>query len=360
LVYQCFSNAPCYDDGGAEHFWSDYYPNGIAVRFTPPASRWRVTGILVYGFTVDKDEKFFMVEVRDKDLNVIHRASLSISEYFKNAALHWARIPLPGVVVKGDFYVCVYPMLDFSGTQLWVAMDNDTAPYNCFLIDCYRQEAKDWKDGQAMIRVEGEEAFDFVEMTLNSISIDEDALELSFKIVIPGNDVEVRAILQVGSLTEDCEVIRRDGLYKVRIEWSKLSGLREPAKLLPSAKALNSTATLAIELNESLLSKYLELKEENGRLRAMVNSSSMKLRALRDKLEREENATTLLGISLKEYQGMISEKTRENEKLTEELNIMRLLAISLAILTVSLLIVLLRWRIRPSRFTGVIKCLEGH
>jgi len=133
-----------YDDGGAELFWSDYYPNGIAVMFSPPASRWKITAILIHGFIIDKGEKPFIVELRDRDLNVIFRTSLSVSEYFKNATLHWARIPLPNVTVRGDFYVCVYPMLDFNGTQLWIAIDNGTASDRCFLIDCYRQGLRDW------------------------------------------------------------------------------------------------------------------------------------------------------------------------------------------------------------------------
>ena len=68
-----------YDDSGAEGFWSDYYPNGMAVKFRPPASRWRITTILVYGFIIDRGEKPFMVEIRDEDLNVILRVSLLVS-----------------------------------------------------------------------------------------------------------------------------------------------------------------------------------------------------------------------------------------------------------------------------------------
>ncbi|MBO3809928.1 MAG: hypothetical protein FGF50_10125 [Candidatus Brockarchaeota archaeon] len=48
-----------YDDGGAEGFWSDYYPNGIAVRFTPPISRWRITAILIHGFAIFRGEVLY-------------------------------------------------------------------------------------------------------------------------------------------------------------------------------------------------------------------------------------------------------------------------------------------------------------
>jgi hypothetical protein len=333
-----------YDDGGAESFWSDYYPNGIAIRFGPPASKWRINAILIHGFIIDKGEKSFIVEIRDKDLNVIFRTSIPVSEYFKNATLHWARIPLPNVTVRDDFYICVYPMLEFNGTQLWIGIDNDTAPGNCFLIGCYKQEVRSFKGGQAMIRVEGEEIIDFIEIIPNSIFIDEDTLKISFKIVAPSDSVEVRATLQAGSLIEDCEVVFDKGLYRARIGWLMLSGIKEPAELSLSAKALNLTATLAIGLNETLFSKHLELKEENEWLRAMVNGSGIELGALRNKLEKEENTTALLRASLKEYQEMMSEKTEENERLTEELNMMRLLVVSLAVSTVFLLIVLVRRR----------------
>jgi len=332
-----------YDDGGAEFFWSDYYPNGIAIKFSPPSSRWRITGILVYGFMIDKGEKSFIVEIRDKDLNVFFRTSLPISEYFKNATLRWAEIPLPSITVRGDFYVCIYPMLDFNGTQLWIGIDNDTIPNNCFLIDCYKQEARSFKGGYAMIRVEGEDVIDFIEIIPNSIFIGEDALKLSFKIVAPSDSVEARATLKAGSLIEDCEVVFEKGLYETRVEWPRLLGIKEPAKLSLSAKAPNSTATLVIKLNETLFSKYLELKGENERLRIMVNSSIIELRASRDKLEKKENATALLRTSLKECQEMVSE-VKENEKLAKELSIMRILVSSLAVLTASLLTMLLKWR----------------
>ncbi|NHV98241.1 MAG: hypothetical protein HA496_01185 [Thaumarchaeota archaeon] len=142
-------------------------------------------------------------------------------------------------------------MLDFNGTQLWIAVDNDTISGNCFLIDCYRQGVRSFKEGQAMIKVEGEEVIDFIEIVPNSIFIDEDALKISFKIIAPCNSVEVGATLRVESLIEDCKVVCEKGLYETRIEWSRFSGLKEPAKLLLSIKAPNLTATLIIELDET-------------------------------------------------------------------------------------------------------------
>lgn len=343
-----FAMAPelAYDDGGAEEFWSDYYPNGMAVKFRPPSSRWRITAILIYGFMIDKDEKSFIVEVMDKDLNVIFRASLPISEYFKNATLHWAKVPLPGVIVEDDFYVCIYPMLDFNGTQLWIAIDDDTASDRCFLVDCYKQEVKSWKGGHAMIRVEGGEAINFIDIILDSISINEDALELYFKVTASSNDTKVRATIQMRSLTEDCEVVREKGLYKTRIEWSRLLNVKEPVKLMLSARTLNLTATLTIKLNETILSKYLRLKEENKHLETMMNSSKAEIEVLRNKLEKKGDATAFLSTLLKEYQEMLSEENEENERLIKELSILRLLTTSLATLMTFLLFRVLRRRAR--------------
>jgi len=198
-----------------------------------------------------------------------------------------------------------------------------------------------------MIRVEGEEAVNIIEIVPHSVSIGEDALELSFKTAGPSNDIELKATIQAGSLIEDCEVKYEKGLYKTRVEWLKLSGLKSPVKLLLVAKALNSTMTLTVGLNTSLFSKYVQLEEENERLRAMVNSSCVELR---DRLEKEDNNITLLSASLKEYREIISEKDEENKRLVEELNAMRLLTVSLAILTVFLLFPALRQRIHTGKF----------
>ncbi|MEM2930623.1 MAG: hypothetical protein QW797_07190 [Thermoproteota archaeon] len=96
-----------YDNGGAEYFWSDYYPNGMAVKFTPPAFRWKITAVLIYGFAVIKGNGSFIIEVRDGDFNLAFRGSFSISDCLKNATLDWVKISMPNIAVKGDFYVCV-------------------------------------------------------------------------------------------------------------------------------------------------------------------------------------------------------------------------------------------------------------
>lgn len=338
-----------YDDGGAECFWSDYYPNGITVRFTPPASIWRITSILVYGFAMDRGAKSFIIEVRDSGFNPIFRSSYPVSEFFKNATLDWAMLPLPNILVKGDFHVCIYPMLEPNGTQLWIAVDRDTFSGRSFLVDCYAGRVSKYEDGNMMVRVEGEEAASLVEKIADSISVKEEVLELTFRVASPGNVTGAKAILQTGSMMEECEVILENGFYRVAVEWSRLSGLTEPVRLILSVKTLNSTATLAIELSETLFSKYLWLRDENGFLKAMLNNSRLEREVLQHKLDAKDDAITTLRASLEAYEKRWLKETEGNEKLARELNVMRLLTGFLGSLTALLLIVLLRGKPMPTK-----------
>ncbi|MBO3842564.1 MAG: hypothetical protein FGF48_09165, partial [Candidatus Brockarchaeota archaeon] len=344
-----------YDDGGAEGFWSDYYPNSIAVRFTPPISRWRITAILIYGFAIIKSEKPFIIEVRESDFNVIFRASILVSNYFKNATLDWTRIPLPSVVVKGDFYVCVYPMLEPNGTQLWIAIDNDTVSGRSLLVDCYRQETKRYDRGNAMMRVEGEEATDFAEIIPDSIFVEEEVLRIFFRVITRSNVTEISAVLQRGPQTVDCKVVRKGELYEVVVDWPRLSGLKELAKLKLRAKTLNSTTTLVVKLGEILFSKYLRLRDESESLRAMLNNSKLKQEASEHVLGGEETDVTVLRASLEAYEKKWLKEAKEVEKLTRELNAMRLLTGFLGLSTVLLFIALLKRgpiQARPLRNEG--------
>ncbi|MEM2088852.1 MAG: hypothetical protein QXF52_09335 [Thermoproteota archaeon] len=331
-----------YDDGGAEGFWSDYYPNGMAVSFSPPASRWKITAILIYGFIIDRGGKPFIVEVRDEELNVILRASLPVFEYFKNATLNWAKIPLPSMIVTGDFYVCVYPMLEPNGTQLWIAVDEDNASGRSFLIDCYAGRLSRYEAGSAMVRVEGEEAACLAEIIVESISAGEEGLGLVFKVVSPSNATEVKAVLQTGSAIEDCKVTLEEKSYMVTVPWTELSGLTQPAGLVLSVKALNSTITLAIGLSEKLFSKHLKLMEENRLLKTVLNSSRLEQEALRSMVENREADATVLKASLEVSEGKWLKKAEEAERLARELHATRLLTIILGVSTVLLSILLLR------------------
>ncbi|MEM2050283.1 MAG: hypothetical protein QXP19_01985 [Thermoproteota archaeon] len=344
-----------YDDGGAECFWSDYYPNGIAVEFTPPALKWRITAVLIYGFAVVKGEKSFIVEVRDSCFNAVFRASFLISNHFKNATLDWARVPLPNIVMEGNFYVCIYPMLEPKGTQLWIAIDNDTISNRSFLVDCYKREMRKFDEGNVMIRVEGEETTDFIEIIPDSISVEEDALRIFFRIITTSNITDVNADLQTDSLIEDCGVMYRGELYEVTVNWPRFFGLEEPAKLMLRAKTLNSTAILVIKLSEAFFFKYLQLRGENELLKVMLNNSRLEQEALERMLEGKETDITIMRASLEAYEKKWLKGAEEVEKLTQELNLMKLLMGFLGLFTALLFSILLRRgliRARPLRGMG--------
>lgn len=296
--------------------------------------------------------KTFILEVRNSDFNMVFKASCSASEHFKNATLDWTRISLPGIIVRGDFYVCVYPMLEPNGTQLWIAVDNDTISDRSLLVDCYGQGMKKYDKGIAMIRVEGEEATDFIEIIPDYILMEEETLRLFFRITAISNITEVRAILQKGSLTEDCEVAYEDGLYEVMVDWSRLSGLEEPAKLALSAKTPNSTALLIVKLGETLLSTYFRLRDENTLLKTMLNSSKSEWEALEDKLRDREASIIALRSLLDAYEKKLLDEADENERLCGELNIFRILTVLLSASTLFLFVAVLRRRPFASLTSG--------
>jgi len=140
----CFADSDpvvSYDDGGANYYWSDFYPHGAAVRFGPPALPWKITAVHIYGFLIERGKAQFIVEIRDSDFNLIYKSSFATSEHFNNATVAWARIPLLNVTVVGDFYIRVYPLLETGKTELWIGVDNDSSIVaRSYLADCYEDK----------------------------------------------------------------------------------------------------------------------------------------------------------------------------------------------------------------------------
>ncbi|MBO3809929.1 MAG: hypothetical protein FGF50_10130 [Candidatus Brockarchaeota archaeon] len=99
-------------------------------------------------------------------------------------------------------------MLEPNGTQLWIDVDNDTASGRSFLVDCYEGKVSKYEAGNAMIRIEGEEAVSFAEIIIDFISVEEERLELAFRAAPPGNDTEVKATLQTGSKMGESRLTR--------------------------------------------------------------------------------------------------------------------------------------------------------
>ena len=370
------SGASCmmikYDDGEADYLWSDYYPNGVAVRFTPAALPWKITAALLYGFIINKGERYFIIEARDCDFNLVFKSSYNASEYFGNATLEWARVPLPNVTVRGGFYVSVYPMLEPEGTQLWIGIDNDTSCGRSFLVDGYKEKiVKGWETkqgkGNVMMRVEGEQANGFVEAPLDSISIAEDGIELSFRVSATSNVSEVKAALQLGSTVEGCEVNYKKGRYGVKIDWAKILRLTEPAKLTMNIKTSDSMTASTVRISSILLSKYLELEDENVRLRAALNSSKPERELLERKIENKDLDMAALNASLKIYEKRWLDEAQKAEGLDKELdelndqvNIFKVSTALFVISTASLLVLALRWRSRfDSTRNEMVRIIKG-
>ncbi|MEM3648160.1 MAG: hypothetical protein QW506_03230, partial [Thermoproteota archaeon] len=155
-----------YDDGSFDYAWSDFYPNGAAVRFTPPALPWRITGVVFYGLALERGgNMLFTLEVRDQFFNLVYTKQYATFQFFKNGTFGWANIPLPNLTVNGDFYVCIYPCFSLDATQLWIGVDDDPPISDrSLLVD--REEGRivrvwDENSGRPknfMIRAEGAQA----------------------------------------------------------------------------------------------------------------------------------------------------------------------------------------------------------
>ncbi|MEM2914349.1 MAG: hypothetical protein QXH91_02950, partial [Candidatus Bathyarchaeia archaeon] len=66
-----------HDDGGFDYGWSDFYPSGAAVRFSPPSPSWRIKSIRVHGVCSVKDYASFYVHIWDSGFNTKYSASFS-------------------------------------------------------------------------------------------------------------------------------------------------------------------------------------------------------------------------------------------------------------------------------------------
>jgi hypothetical protein len=107
---------------------------GEAVKFTAPKAGWKLSGIQVIGLTTynntTKDlapNSNFLVEVRDKDLNLLYKFADMQNLYF--ASTHEGRflsrsIMIPSIPVTGDFYVVFY---DRGSMRIGMEETNETS-----------------------------------------------------------------------------------------------------------------------------------------------------------------------------------------------------------------------------------------
>ena len=89
---------------------------GEAVKFTAPKAGWKLQKVRVLGWSgYNKSSQSFpadrniMLEIRDKDLNLLYKFADAQNNYFlSDAGPLFGEIEIPAVPVTGDFYVVFY------------------------------------------------------------------------------------------------------------------------------------------------------------------------------------------------------------------------------------------------------------
>jgi hypothetical protein len=89
---------------------------GEAVKFTAPKSGWKLQKVQIVGWSGfnQSAQKFpddgnIMIEIRDKDLNLLYKFADAQNNYFlSDAGPLFGEIEIPAVAVTGDFYVVFY------------------------------------------------------------------------------------------------------------------------------------------------------------------------------------------------------------------------------------------------------------
>jgi len=111
--------------------WGIYaFSIGEAVKFTAPKSGWKLKQIQVLGWngfnettrTVPASGNF-LIEIRDKDLNLLYRLADTQNAYFTNPMPILRTIDIPALSVTGDFYIIFY---DRSTMRIGVELENGT------------------------------------------------------------------------------------------------------------------------------------------------------------------------------------------------------------------------------------------
>jgi hypothetical protein len=108
---------------------------GEAVKFTAPKAGWKLRAIKVLGWSgfnnttqTFPSDRNFLLEIRDKDLNLLYRFADAQNGYFLSQEPVLGEIEIPALPVTGDFYVVFYD----RGSMV-VVMEQDNGTGNSFL-----------------------------------------------------------------------------------------------------------------------------------------------------------------------------------------------------------------------------------
>ena len=110
---------------------------GEAVKFTAPKTGWKLQKVRVVGWSgfnnstqTFPSERNIMLEIRDKDLNLLYKFVDTQNNYFlSEIGPLFGEIEIPAVPVTGDFYVVFY---DRGATR--IGMENNDGTGNSFLF----------------------------------------------------------------------------------------------------------------------------------------------------------------------------------------------------------------------------------
>jgi len=353
-----------YDDGEFDYGWSDFYPSGAAVRFSPPSQSWRITGIRLHGVCVLRGSQVFYVEIWDSNLNTKYRSVFLLNDVFKNATLDWHTIRLPNVVVTGDFYVVIVPMFTLDGPQLWISVDNDPpVSNNSFIVDLNTHavlaslNATSRRPGDFMVRVMGEPIPTPPELRLSSISVGEEETTVVFTYPGEVRSVGARLVKLDGSFRE--QNVTKDGqslTVRVREE-----GVLNVFVVTPSYEIIGASVRLETGLRslyKSLLANYTVLEagadelrrrlnslaEENENLRTQVRDSNYAINILQNQVWELIENNTRLEQQVAELNRSIERLRLENDGLRREENVL-LILLSVAV-AVPLLVFVRKLRVR--------------
>ncbi|VVB71362.1 Uncharacterised protein [uncultured archaeon] len=110
---------------------------GEAVKFTAPKSDWKLKSVEILawsGFNNSTQsfpaDKNFLLEIRDKDLNVLYKFADAQNNYFLSpTAPVYGTIEIPALIISGDFYVIFY-----DRGSAYVVMENGNGTGNSYLF----------------------------------------------------------------------------------------------------------------------------------------------------------------------------------------------------------------------------------
>ena len=293
-----------YDDGDFDYAWSDFYPSGAAVRFTPPALPWRITSVVFYGLALEKGgNMLFTLEVRDQGFSLVYTKQYATFQFFENGTFGWARIPLPNLTVNGEFYVCIYPCFSLGATQLWIGVDEDPPISNrSLLVD--REEGrivKTWnvesgRPRNFMIRVEGAQAVSVASIGVSSIRIGEQGVEVRLNIASSQPVVSVEGILKHGLTWDPCPLTIEENIYVAR--------LPGPGNLTVNVKTMDAMFGATINVQVEVWKAYLELRKRVG----MLEESNQTLTSLVQELSLRMGELNRTMVELKALNRVMEER----------------------------------------------------